>query len=101
MSLGDLQNLTLLAVARLGPDAWTRPIRAELDEVAGREVSVSTVFVTLTRLEDQGLVRSREGEAPARGGRARRIFTLTEAGWDAVREARAESERMWAGLEGG
>lgn len=101
MSLGYLQNLTMLAVARLGADAWARPIRVELEEVAGREVSVSTVFVTLTRLEDQGLVRSREGEPPARGGRARRIFALTEVGWEAVREARAASERMWAGLEGG
>jgi DNA-binding PadR family transcriptional regulator len=100
MSLGDLQNLAMLAVARLGPAAWAKEIRVELRDVAGRDVSVSTVFVTLTRLEDQGFLASRRGSAPERGGRARRIFALTDAGWAALRETRAASERMWAGLEG-
>ncbi len=98
MSLGDLQYLTLLAVARLGADAFAREVRGLLLEVAERDVSVSTVFVTLTRLEDQGLLRSEEGEPPPRGGRAKRIFSLTEAGWQAVRETRAAGERMWEGL---
>lgn len=101
MTLGDLQNLTMLAVARLGPRAWAREIRTLLAEVARREVSVSTVFVTLTRLENQGLVTSTRGEAPARGGRPVRIFTLTQAGWEAVRGAREASERLWSGLEPG
>jgi DNA-binding PadR family transcriptional regulator len=101
MSLGDLQNLTLLAVARLGPGAYAREIRRVLADVAGREVSVSTVFVTLTRLEDQGLLTSSRGTPPERGGRATRIFALTEAAWQALREARAASELMWEGLESG
>lgn len=76
-SLGDLQNLTMLAVARLGPRAFAREIRDTLHEVAGRKVSVSAVFVTL------------------------RIFSLTEPGWDALRQTRAASEAMGAGLEPG
>ena len=99
MTLGDLQNLTMLAVARLGPDAIAGRVREMLAELAGREVSVSTVFVTLTRLEDQGLLTSRPGEAPARGGRRTRIFALTQSGWEAVRQTRAASERLWKGLE--
>ena len=99
MSIGELQNLTMLAVARLGDDAVSRSIRDTLAEVAGREVSVATVFVTLTRLEDQGLLSSREGAAPARGGRRMRIFTVTELGWEALRRAREASERLWEGLE--
>ena len=99
MTIGDLQNLTLLAVARLRDQAVSKRIRHELEEVAGRSVSVSTVFVTLTRLEDQGLLRSEKGEAPARGGRRMKIFELTPDGWEAVREARAASERLWEGLE--
>lgn len=99
MGLGDLQYLTLLAVARLGDEAVSRTVRDELDRVAGRGVSVSTVFVTLTRLEDQGLLASGQGRVPAGGGRRPRVFELTEAGRRAVREARAEVERMWAGLE--
>ncbi len=99
MTIGDLQNLTLLAVARLEGEAVSKRIRDELEEVAGRSVSVSTVFVTLTRLEDQGLLRSGKGEAPARGGRRMRLFELTDAGWVAIREARAASDRLWEGLE--
>lgn len=101
MTLGDLQNLTMLAVARLGPQAFAREIRTLLATVAGREVSVSTVFVTLTRLEDRGLLSSAPGEAPARGGRQTRVFSLTEAGWDALRRTRSASEQLWSGLEPG
>lgn len=100
-SLGDLQNLTMLAVARLGRRAFAREIREMLREIAGRDVSVSAVFVTLTRLEDQGLLASERGDPPARGGRALRIFSVTEAGWDALRRTRAASEAMWTGLEPG
>lgn len=99
MSIGDLQYLTLLAVARLGDDAVSRTIRDTLAEVAGREVAVGTVFVTLTRLEDRGLLASREGEPPTRGGRAVRIFALTPEGREALRAVRTANERMWEGVE--
>jgi DNA-binding PadR family transcriptional regulator len=60
---------------------------------------VPTVYVTLIRLEEQGLVRSSEHPpAAGRGGRARRVFELTSSGWDALREARAAADRMWHGL---
>jgi DNA-binding PadR family transcriptional regulator len=99
MTLGDLQNLTMLAVARLGPDATAGRIRELLAELADRDVAVSTVFVTLTRLEDQGLLSSHLGDAPTRGGRRTRVFALTKRGWEAVRRTRAASERLWEGLE--
>lgn len=98
MSLGDLQNLTMLAVARLGPDAVARDVRNVLAEVAGRDVSVSTVFVTLTRLEDRGMLSSSRGDTPPRGGRRRRIFEVTERGWEELHATREASERLWAGL---
>lgn len=100
MALGDLQYLTMLAVARLGDDAVSRRIGEVLSDVAGRDVSVSTVFVTLTRLEDQGLVHSVRGDHPERGGRAARVFSLSEQGWEAVRQTRMVSDRMWEGVEG-
>jgi PadR family transcriptional regulator PadR len=101
MSLASLQYLTMLAVARLGSHAVSREIRRVLAELGGREVSVSTVFVTLTRLEDQGLLTSIRGERPARGGRRMRVFSVTEEGWEALRSARAASRRLWEGLEPG
>ncbi len=99
MSLGDLQQLTMLAVARLDGEAYGAAIRQELLRVAGRGVSVPTVYVTLVRLEEQGLVTS--SEAPreeGRSGRARRVFRLTPDGWSALDGARTSMARMWDGV---
>ncbi len=100
-SLGDLQQLTMLAVARLGEEAYGSAIRDELEQVAGRKVSISTVYVTLVRLETDGLVASEreQGRAAGRGGRPRRFFDLTPEGQDALRLSREASNRMWDGLE--
>ncbi len=100
MSLGDLQHVTMLAVARLEEDAFGARIKEELARTSGRSVAVSTIYVTLVRLEERGLVRSERLEAEeGQGGRGRRIFRVTEAGWVALREAREELARVWDGLE--
>ena len=102
ISLGDLQQLTMLAVLRLGDEAYGARIRQELEEVARRSVSISTVYVTLVRLENQGLARStRSAPEPARGGKAKRFFSLTPAGKAALHASRAATDRMWDGLEPG
>jgi DNA-binding PadR family transcriptional regulator len=99
MSLGDLQQLAMLAVTRLGAEAYGAAIREELRTVAGREVSVPTVYVTLVRLEEQGLVTSADVEREAgEGGRPRRVFQLTPDGWSALQGARASMSRMWEGV---
>lgn len=100
MSLGELQQMTMLAVARLdATEAYGAAIREELKRVAGRSVSVPTVYVTLVRLEERGLVASTEAPAAGgRGGRARRVFRLTPAGWRALNEARAAMARLWEGV---
>lgn len=99
LNLGDLQQLTMLAVARLGEDAFGGAIQDELHTVAGREVSVSTIYVTLVRLEDQGLVESeRSLPDPSRGGKGKRFFSLTEKGWAALETSKNALERMWEGV---
>ena len=99
MSLGDLQHMAMLAVARLGKEAYGAAIRDELMAVADRKVTVPTVYVTLVRLEEQGLVRSSEAPgAGARGGRPRRVFRLTPEGWEALEESRVAMSRMWKGV---
>ena len=99
MSLGELQQLSMLAVARLGPDAYGAAIQEELASVADRRVAVPTVYVTLIRLEERGLVRSTEEPPPeGQGGRPRRVFELTPSGWDALAEARGAADRMWRGV---
>lgn len=97
--LGDLEELTLLAVLRLGPDAHGAAIRETLLDRARRSVSISTVYVTLMRLEEKGYARSWKG-APSggRGGKAKRHYEVTPEGRVALEVVRSVRDEMWAGL---
>lgn len=98
--LGDLEELVLLAVLRLADDAYGASIREELRAQANRSVSISTVYVTLMRLEEKGLSRSWMGEPSGeRGGKAKRHFQVSPEGLEALEAARAVRERMWARVE--
>jgi PadR family transcriptional regulator PadR len=97
--LGEFEHLTLLAVLRLGDDAYGMRVRQEIAGRTGRDVSIGAVYATLDRLAEKGLVVSSMGEATAeRGGRAKRCFRLTRAGADSVNRARHEMESMMDGL---
>ena len=97
--LGDLEELVLLAVLRLGADAHGGGIRRELEARARRGVSVSTIYVTLLRLEEKGYARSWKGEpTAARGGKAKRHYEVTRAGEAALERARSVRARMWDGV---
>ena len=100
VTLGEFEQLVLLALMRLGPDAYGATVRREIEEHAGREVSISAVYTTLERLEQKGLVRSRIGEpTPERGGRRRRHFELLPFGARSLRDAYRALAGMTAGLE--
>jgi PadR family transcriptional regulator PadR len=97
--LGDLEELALLAVLRLGDEAYGARIREVLRSDAGRPVSISTIYVTLMRLEEKGLVRSRLGDpTPERGGKARRYFHVRPEGLTALEAVREVRDRMWEGV---
>ena len=75
-------------------------IRRALAERTGRNVSIGAVYATLDRLEDKGLVTSRQGEpSPERGGRARRYFRIEAAGAAALENTRSVLIRLWRGLK--
>jgi DNA-binding PadR family transcriptional regulator len=98
-SIGSLELTILLAVARLGDEAYGVAIRRDLAERTGREHSIGAVYTTLQRLEDKGLLTSRASEPlPVRGGRSRRHFTLTGAGAQALRDAQQHAASIWAGV---
>lgn len=98
--LGEFEQLALLAVMRLGADAHGAGVQAELEETAGREASISAIYITLTRLEAKGMVRSWMGEpSEVRGGKARRHFEVTPTGAAALNRARSRLLSMWRGLE--
>lgn len=100
--LGDLEELVLLAVLRLGEEAYGASVREELREHANRTVSISTVYVTMMRLEEKGLAGSWMGEPSGeRGGKAKRHFRVSSEGVAALEATRAVRERMWSGVPGG
>ncbi len=99
-SLGDLEHQVMLALLRVGEDAYTVPVLAELEARTGREVAAAAVYIALRRLEDKGLVRSEtRAPDPGEGGRDRRYFEVTRTGMRKLREQRATLGRLWEGLE--
>jgi DNA-binding PadR family transcriptional regulator len=99
-NLGEFEQLTLLAVMRLGDEAYGARLQEELDGTAERSAAISSIYITLTRLESKGMVRSSMGAPTSdRGGRSRRYFRIEPAGVAALREARQRLLSMWTGLE--
>jgi PadR family transcriptional regulator, regulatory protein PadR len=96
--LGEFEELILTLVAALQEDAYGAAIAAEIESRLQREVTLSAVHVTLYRLEDKGYIKSRVGGATKeRGGRRKRIFSVTSAGMamlKAIKESRLELWKM-------
>jgi PadR family transcriptional regulator, regulatory protein PadR len=87
--LGRFEEIVLLALVRLRENAYGVPIRREIAERTGRDVSFGAVYTTLERLERKGYVKSRVGEpTPERGGRAKRYFKIEAPGVKALNETR-------------
>jgi DNA-binding PadR family transcriptional regulator len=97
--LTDLEQLLLLSVLRLGEDAYGAAIQSDLEDNAGRSVSLGSIHVTLARLEERGLSSSKKGEPQGvRGGKARRIHAVTAEGRAALEWSRQMLVRMWQGV---
>ena len=98
--LGELEQLILLAILRRGDDVSGRLIAEVLYERARRQPVRGTLYVALDRLERKGYVRSRLGDpTPERGGKAQRLYTVTESGLAAIRRSGRTLMGMWEGLE--
>jgi len=94
--LGEFEELVLTIVGILQDEAYGNAIVNEIKERVGREVNLSAVHVTLYRLEDKGHVKSRMGGATnARGGRRKRIFTITNAGLAMLRTMKEARLDLW------
>lgn len=94
--IGEFEELVLTIVAILQDDAYGNAIVSEIKDKAGREVNLSAVHVTLYRLEDKGYVKSDMGGATnERGGRRKRIFTITNAGLAILRDMKESRMDLW------
>jgi len=98
-ALGNFELMVLLAILRVGEDAYGVPIAQELEESGGKDVLLGSVYAALDRLEAKGLVSSRLGDpTPERGGRAKKFFKVTARGVREVRDAQRTFTRLWRGL---
>ena len=85
---------------RLGEEEHGGRIRDTLKEFARRSVSISTVYVTLMRLEEKGFARSWKGApTPGRGGKAKRHYEVSPEGVELLEAVRDVRDRMWQGVD--
>ena len=97
--LSNFEFMVLLALSRLGEDAYGVPIAAAIEESTGRVVSLGSVYAALDRLEGKEFIASRVGDpTPERGGRAKRHFRITPRGLREAKAARKAFSRLWAGI---
>jgi PadR family transcriptional regulator, regulatory protein PadR len=98
--LGEFEQIVLLAVLRLGENAYGVPVRREIEKRTQRSLTVGALYRTLDRLEDKGYVASWFSDpVPERGGRSKRYFRVEPLGVRALRQSRQELAAMWEGVE--
>jgi PadR family transcriptional regulator, regulatory protein PadR len=98
-TLSNFELMVMLAIIRIGDDAYGVSISNEIEETTGTEVLLGSVYDALARLEEKGLITSAMGEAtPERGGRAKRHFRTTSRGLRTVRETQQSLVKLWKGL---
>lgn len=97
LPLSDADLVTLLAILRLGEEAYGVPVCTEVASITGRAAALASVYKALDRLEQAGFVASRMGEPSAeRGGRAKRFVRVTAKGLRAIDETRRTLNRLWS-----
>ncbi|HET7220955.1 MAG TPA: PadR family transcriptional regulator [Vicinamibacterales bacterium] len=98
-AIGDFEQLILLALVRLGPDAYGVTIRQEIEGRTGRAISPGALYTALDRMEKRGFVSSRLGEpTPERGGKRKRLYTLEAAGERALARVYDSLRQMASGM---
>lgn|SRR5688572_24990531 len=97
--LSNFELMVMLAIIRIGDDAYGVSISTEIEDTTGSEVLLGSVYDALNRLEKKGLIESSLGEATAeRGGRAKRHFRATPRGLRLVRDTQQSLVKLWKGL---
>jgi len=98
--LGEFEQIALLAILRVGHEAYAVTILDEIRAHTGRDVSRGSVYITLDRLETKGYLKSWFGNpTPERGGRAKRYYALRPRALEALRESRRALVSLWRGIE--
>jgi len=97
--VSNFELMVMLALIRLGDEAYGVPISKEIEEHSGHDVALGSVYAALERLHGRGFVTSSVGEPTAeRGGRAKRYFKITGKGVKVVMKTQQTLTRLWAGI---
>ena len=93
--IGEFEELVLLAILSQGDNAYGVTIRQILEEATNRTITIGSLYTTLSRLEEKGLVRSWVGEPTAeRGGRAKRHYKVKGSAQSLLREVQAARQQL-------
>ncbi len=99
--LGEFEELVLLIVAILNGEAYGVKVMGDLKDQSGRSVNISAVHAALRRLEKKGFVKSDWSEATTeRGGRRKRLFSITAEGKKALEQVRDTRIKLWSQIPG-
>ncbi len=95
----QFEELTLLCVRQLGPEAHGAGVQRALTEQGGYEVTLGAIYAALDRAQRKGMTKSWLGEpTAARGGRAKRHYAVTPKGEEALRMSREIREHLWTSV---
>lgn len=95
-NIGEFEELILLTIGALHPEAYGVAIKNEIKKLTNRSVTLSTVHASLHRLQDKGMVDSQMGESTGkRGGKRKKYFTITAFGAKTLSEVREQREAIW------
>jgi len=93
------EEFVLLAVWRLQDEAYSVPLRTELVELTDQKWSLGAVYMPLERLVKKGMLASSLSDStPERGGRQKRIYSVTSSGKKALLKIQEVERRMWSGI---
>jgi PadR family transcriptional regulator, regulatory protein PadR len=99
-TIGEFEHVVLLAILRLGEEAYAVSVRDEILQCTGRDVSRGSIYITLDRLETKGYLKSYLADStPERGGRSKRFYALRPLAVNALKENRRAFVALWRGLE--
>ena len=100
--LGEFEEFTLLAVRALGDHTYAVPIQQYVEKVTARPVSIGAIYAALARLAEKGFLDSTMSEAVARrGGKSKRVYTVTPSGLRTARDLHRVRQRIWDAIAAG
>ena len=100
--LGEFEEFTLLAVRALGDHTYAVPVQQYVEKATARRVSIGSIYAALARLEDKGFLRSSmSGAVAQRGGKSKRVYSVTPSGLRTARELHTVRERIWNAIDEG